>query len=238
MKEKTIRRRLLITAGCVVSVIALSCTALVYAAESQPEALPEAVTIEPTEETTAAETVSDENITVEEVTEENVSDETTAWVPLDFAVIVDTHPNERNEAVTGEMPDKIGGIPVEDLMELEQLFLKEYEAAKERLGVAHVDETKTFTPEVQALFDEVNAKSEELEEKYNYPTNEKTVELNALSDWLLEELEHTDYWKTTKEERELLSQAYREAMEVYDGARDEILNEITERKISDILCYN
>ena len=206
MKEKTIRRRLLITAGCVVSVIALSCTALVYAAESQPEALPEAVTIEPTEETTTA----------EEVTEENTSDETTAWVPLDFAVIVDTHPNERNEAVTGEMPDKIGGIPVEDLMELEQLFLKEYEAAKERLGVAHVDETKTVTPEVQALFDEFNAKHAELDEKSDVWTDEMIAESDALTAWLLEELEYTDYWRTTKEERELLKQAAKEAWEVYD----------------------
>ena len=234
MKEKISRKRFVITAGCIVSAILLSCTVLVYAADDNFDVLPDAEQ----ENTITTEPVTEEATATKEESAEPADTEAVMWVPLDFAVIVDTHPNERKEIPITEMPDEIGGIPIEELIKLQNLFLDEYESAKERLGVAHVDETKTVTPEVQALFDEFNAKSEELEEKYNYPTNEKTVELNALSDWLLEELEHTDYWKTTKEERELLSQAYREAMEVYDGARDEILNEITERKISDILCYN
>lgn len=235
MKEKNSRKKFIIAVSCTLSLILLSCTVLVYAADNNSEVSPDTAF----KDTGIAETetVTEESTSKEESTEP-ADTEAVMWVPLDFTVIVDTHPNERKEIPITEMPDEIGGIPIEELIKLQNLFLDEYEAAKERLGVAHVDETKTVTPEVQALFDEFNAKSEELEEKYNYPTNKKTVELNALSDWLLEELEHTDYWKTTKEERELLSQAYREAMEVYDGARDEILNEITERKISDILCYN
>lgn len=228
-KENSTKRKLIPAILCTATALAVTCASLpffVYGAESQPEDMPgvslSEVNADGTEGTSATEYAKAEDTTEENVTEEEIADdEIVEWTPRDFAVIVDTHPNERNESVSLKASDKIGGIPVKDLMELDKIFIDAYEAAKERLGVSHVDETKTVTPEVQALFDEFNRKMDELDEKYENTTDEKIAELHSLSDKLLADLEPTGYWKTTKEERELLLQASREAMEAYDEAYEE-----------------
>ncbi|MBR5453735.1 MAG: hypothetical protein IKV54_06630, partial [Clostridia bacterium] len=228
-KENSTKRKLIPAILCTATALAVTCASLpffVYGAESQPGDLPgvsvSEVNADGTEGTSAAEyaeaaDTAEENVTAEEIAD----DEIVEWTPRDFAVIVDTHPNEKNESVSLKASDKIGGIPVKDLMELDKIFMDAYEAAKERLGISHVDETKTVTPEVQTLFDEFNRRVDELDEKYEGTTDEKIAELNSLSDKLLADLEPTGYWKTTKEERELLLQASREAMEAYDEAYEE-----------------
>ncbi|MBR6559285.1 MAG: hypothetical protein IKT70_09845 [Clostridia bacterium] len=228
-KENNTKGKLIPVILCAATALAVTCTSLpffVYGAESQPEDLPrvsvDEVTVDGAEGASAAEyaeaaDTAEENVTAEEIAD----DEIVEWTPRDFAVIVDTYPNEKNESVSLKASDKIGGIPVKDLIELDKIFIDAYEAAKERLGVAHVDETKTVTPEVQALFDEFNRKVEELDEKYENTSDEMIAELESLSDKLLSDLEPTGYWKTTKEERELLLQASREAMEAYDAAYEE-----------------